>query len=278
MTNSDKKYPIAEVFTSPQGEGVWTGTLMTFIRLAGCSVGKVMTEEKKEQLVQKIMPMQWDDDLGHCRRIPDNASTALVTLSSVPPVPEYTRMCTTYDGREFLCDTDYQTKSLMTCDELVAQIPDKVEYVCLTGGEPLMYNLCPLLHAIAKKGCKIHIETSGTRRPVIDPGYETWFIPRLQSNRYNPLVWLTVSPKLGVLREMLERAHEIKLLVDDQFTVEALPFYNEFRWDSKDNIFIQPINYENAIYQPNMTKVKALQLQYPHWKISTQMHKIWGVR
>lgn len=33
-------YPIAEKFKSVQGEGVYTGTPMAFIRLVGCSVGK----------------------------------------------------------------------------------------------------------------------------------------------------------------------------------------------------------------------------------------------
>lgn len=32
--------PISEIFTSPQGEGLWSGTLMVFVRFAGCSVGK----------------------------------------------------------------------------------------------------------------------------------------------------------------------------------------------------------------------------------------------
>ena len=34
------KYPIAEIFHSVQGEGHWMGLPMTFVRLAGCSVGK----------------------------------------------------------------------------------------------------------------------------------------------------------------------------------------------------------------------------------------------
>lgn len=34
------KYPVAERFFSPQGEGVFAGTPMAFIRLVGCSVGK----------------------------------------------------------------------------------------------------------------------------------------------------------------------------------------------------------------------------------------------
>jgi organic radical activating enzyme len=34
------KYPVAERFIAPQGEGLWTGAPMAFVRLVGCSVGK----------------------------------------------------------------------------------------------------------------------------------------------------------------------------------------------------------------------------------------------
>jgi 7-carboxy-7-deazaguanine synthase len=33
-------YPVVEKFKAPQGEGIYTGTPMAFIRLQGCSVGK----------------------------------------------------------------------------------------------------------------------------------------------------------------------------------------------------------------------------------------------
>lgn len=34
------RYPIAEKFVAPQGEGLYTGTVMAFVRLVGCSVGQ----------------------------------------------------------------------------------------------------------------------------------------------------------------------------------------------------------------------------------------------
>lgn len=37
---NDVRFPIAEKFAAPQGEGVYTGQMMKFIRLVGCSVGK----------------------------------------------------------------------------------------------------------------------------------------------------------------------------------------------------------------------------------------------
>ena len=40
-----KRFPIAETFRSPKGEGLYLGTLMHFIRFAGCSVGKIAFEK-----------------------------------------------------------------------------------------------------------------------------------------------------------------------------------------------------------------------------------------
>src|SRR5258706_12523712 len=36
------KYPVAERFFAPQGEGLFTGTPFAFIRLVGCSVGQTV--------------------------------------------------------------------------------------------------------------------------------------------------------------------------------------------------------------------------------------------
>jgi len=41
------KYPINEIFTSIQGEGVLTGTPMTFIRLQGCDIGCAWCDTKE---------------------------------------------------------------------------------------------------------------------------------------------------------------------------------------------------------------------------------------
>src|SRR6185369_16374948 len=96
--------PVAEVFTSIHGEGHWAGTLMTFIRLAGCTVGKPMAKG--------LLPI---------------LSTGAQST-----------MCTTFDGRQFPCDTDYNMTGKWTVEELLMEIPHNVRHVCITGGEPLM--------------------------------------------------------------------------------------------------------------------------------------------
>ena len=84
--NEEQKYPISEIFTSPQGEGVYAGAMMTFIRLAGCTVGKPFPKEKYQSRKDPI-------EGAH----------------NIPGLAVYTEKCTLYDGREFACDTTPNT-------------------------------------------------------------------------------------------------------------------------------------------------------------------------
>ena len=270
-----KKYPIAEIFTSPQGEGLYTGTLMTFIRFAGCSVGKKMNKQKRAEMLQKVFPLKVNAEHDHFRELPNGE--LVPEESAFRIIPEYTEVCTTYDGREFLCDTDFRTKEVLTVEEIVSKIPEGVEHVCLTGGEPLIHDLLPLITALKKffddrLGVKyhmpcIHIETSGTVDVTdsdefsFDEGY----------------IWLTVSPKLGVLNVMLELADEIKILVDEGFDESKIP--EEMKLESwRFSVWLQPVNFEFDVNRANMRRVLELQKKHPSWRISSQAHKIWNVR
>lgn len=125
-------YPVAETFTSIQGEGAWVGQQMRFIRFAGCTVGEVIPREERE------------------RR----------------NLPLYVERCHTVDGRDFLCDTNFRMATRMSLSE-VFDDATFFSHVCLTGGEPLVQPLQDLLQAWRKRTPKrmIHIETSGTILP-----------------------------------------------------------------------------------------------------------------
>jgi organic radical activating enzyme len=254
----DKKYGIAETFTSLQGEGLYTGTIMHFIRFSGCSVGKKLTEEEKGKFLMKF-------DIESQRK----------GLPVINNLPAYQEKCTLYDGREFLCDTNFQTAKAMSVRELIAEIPDGVERICLTGGEPLDRGLAPLLDTIAEvTQMSVHIETSGTVdfRKVYPEFHQTMQIGKRVSGE--GWLWITVAPKKGVLPEMLEMANEIKLLVDETFEVDNIPntiFSHPLVW-------LQPVNYENAVNQSNVKICLGLLEKYPSWRMSTQMHKLWHVR
>lgn len=226
----DKVYPVSEWFLSPQGEGQYCGAYMQFIRLAGCSVGK---KYPADRYVKHDFPI-------------------------------YTEMCTTFDGREFPCDTNYQPNKKLKSSEIAALIPKDIEHVCITGGEPFNHNLEPLIWHIKElvsKNIQFHVETSGTvplGKALPNIG---WY------NVGN--IWVTVSPKKGVLDDMINRANEIKLLVDEEFDAAKLPESIH----AHPLVYIQPINGENKIDPANMKVTMELQKKHPKWRISIQLHK-----
>jgi 7-carboxy-7-deazaguanine synthase len=232
-------YPISECFDSIQGEGYWAGQRQFFIRLAGCSVGKPFPKERYS--------------------VSQEGSKAL---------PIYTEKCTTWDGRSFECDTDYRVKQHSSVKELTELVPGDCYNVCLTGGEPFIHNLTPLVYELyVNNGIKVHIETSGTRD--IDDAFEG-----VDSYVRND-VWVTVSPKFGCLDSMIKRADEIKLLVDIDF-----PAKNDLlkKLASKKNVYLQPINHEHSIDSHNIKVCQDFLKQYPDWKLSIQLHKVMGIR
>lgn len=244
-----KKYPIAETFCSPQGEGLYAGTLMHFIRFAGCSVGKKLTKSEIEEWEKK------DPNFGRQPNV----------------LPVYTEKCCTYDGREFLCDTDFRTKEVKTTQELLDGIPKGVEHICLTGGEPLNQPLDEFLTAVGDDtNYKVHIETSGT--VSLTDKYPSYH--EMDSHETEGWLWITVSPKKGLLPEMVGLANEIKLLVDDEFDVTKIPE------DILDHhlVWLSPINEEFSLNKKNQEKCIKLLYEHPNWRLACQMHKIWGVR
>ena len=233
--NEHKVYPISELFISPQGEGVYCGTMMAFVRLSGCTVGKPykVSADAKEAAGLSI----------------------------------YQEQCTLWSGVKFACDTDYRVKQRMTVDQILLQIPNDVEHVCITGGEPMMHDLSTLITYLWAKQKKVHIETSGTINNTI-PSKD---------------VWVTVSPKYGVYLDMLKRADEVKILVDGQFnpTEKIKAYYHELIQaislldiaESKP-VYLQPVNNEHTINTENLRLCMEWQKKFPCLRVCVQLHKI----
>ena len=84
-------------------------------------------------------------------------------------------------------------------DELAKEAAEsKPDFIVLTGGEPCVHDLVPLLNALKAVKLKVHLETCGA--------YE---IPE-------GLDWVTVSPKWAKLpvAESLAKADEVKLIIE----------------------------------------------------------------
>lgn len=236
MTSLNELVPLAEHFHSVQGEGEWVGTPMHFIRLSGCPVGSEATKD-------------------------------FITLGkgAIPILEDGVRgsKCKTYDGRFFDCDTNFHQNIKTSFWDLLEETYEK--RICLTGGEPLAHLgkswfRAMLKHAEAKE-IHVHIETSGT---IYDPEI------------YQKAgIWVTVSPKYRVLEQCLEKADEVKLLVDENFRLSNVP---NVVFERKFGVFVCPINGEKNVNQKNVLECMALLTEHPEWKLSVQLHKFIGVR
>lgn len=216
----DYLYHVAETFTSIQGEGVWTGTYMHFIRLAGCNVGCYAKPE---------------DTYSTCR-------SAL--------------------GQPFQCDTNYRQQFTATAAEMLSRVPT-IDHICVTGGEPFLHNLQPLIEAAGAR--EIHIETSGTK---VIPNY----VDDMEA-------WVTCSPKQGFLRENVRRVSEWKFIVGKPDDIAQLyAFLDTNRVPLEAPVFLQPINGVDTIDDAALQLVLACIERNPQFRLSVQMHKYLRMR
>lgn len=130
-------FKIVERFGSFQGEGLWTGTPMFFIRLSQCPVGG-----------QSGLCHAWDGHEFRCDTGPDWHKEGSLEWHS------YTEVNETLDARGCLGEARRQG----------------YRHFCITGGEPAIYKLEQLLEEL-QDGEMLHVETSGTEpMPVLQYG------------------------------------------------------------------------------------------------------------
>jgi 7-carboxy-7-deazaguanine synthase (Cx14CxxC type) len=179
--------------------------------------------------------------------------------------------CNLWTGREAdrasavcnFCDTEFTLVRyrFQTADDLVQEIthhlPDnawdeRTPMVVLTGGEPMLQVDKQLVSALYAVPMFVSVETNGTQP-----------IPfRLD--------WVCVSPKI-LTRLVVDRCDEVKLVypqgIDPQ-TVHDMIAADSYR--------LQPMD------GPNLTENTAAAVEYclanPHWSLSTQTHKVIGVK
>jgi 7-carboxy-7-deazaguanine synthase len=131
-------------------------------------------------------------------------------------------------------------------------------YVVLTGGEPALQELTPLVERLHAAGFEVGIETNGTLDipPAID--------------------WVTLSPKPPVYfvePAVGGRASELKLVVDDQLDIETV----RKLWTAVGRhvpLVLQPENNRPEMIGRIIDWLK----QEPQWRLGIQLHKVLGLK
>ncbi|WP_301003237.1 7-carboxy-7-deazaguanine synthase QueE [uncultured Duncaniella sp.] len=159
------------------------------------------------------------------------------------------------------CDTkeswDMSTAKKMSVRDILDNI--QAEHVVITGGEPTIHNLSPLLCALSDSHKYIAIETNGTS----------------SISGSHLIQWVTASPKAEANYKIHQdlRADEFKYVVNDDFDIGVVPTCVRRQYAGR--IWLQP---DSTDMQYNWNKCMALALANPWARVGVQLHKLMGVR
>ncbi|NIM90425.1 MAG: 4Fe-4S cluster-binding domain-containing protein [Candidatus Aminicenantes bacterium] len=168
------------------------------------------------------------------------------------------------------CDTKYAWKKGK--DYSTFQIIDKIkkqrrrfpaEWVCLTGGEPLLQDLADLVQKLKEERFKIQVETNATIFCSL------------------PVDWYSISPKPEkyLFRpEYKKAAKEVKLVVTKALNLDTVQRLRQ-EFPEKTPIFLQPQSTRKWSLDKGMKLLKqAQQAGIKNTRLSAQLHKIYGLR
>jgi len=231
-----KRYAVKSVWRTVQGEGAWAGRAAVFVRLTGCNM--------------------WT---GYER---DRERDAARTGAACP----------------LWCDTDFtrEGSARLSADDLVDEIQQAaqgaIDFVVLTGGEPLLQADAALIRTLHDAHFEVACETNGT--VALAERFST------ESGDLLPPDWVVCSPKLPEPQLVLEWCDELKLVVPDYRPENYPNLASQVREHSigrekRRFLWLQP---EDGPRRTHATRL-AVDLAHrdPHWRVSVQTHKVLGV-
>ena len=167
------------------------------------------------------------------------------------------------------CDTEFEQFEEME----LACVVDRVQQlggtthdlVVITGGEPLRQNIAPLCEALLAKGLRVQIETNGTLWRELPNGVNIVCSPKISDGKYHP-----IRP------DLLARVDALKFIVsvDD---VDYRTVGEVGQAGTTISIYVQPMDEYDPVKNA-ANAAHALALAQAHgYRLSMQMHKIWGI-
>lgn len=166
------------------------------------------------------------------------------------------------------CDTNWKKYRELTIQEIMEEISKyNCKNVIITGGEPTINNLTPLLKELKDKGYWIAIETNGTN----NIGYEY-------------IDYITTSPKFiyGSKIIKLKKANEVRIVVDTDNKIDFITFCINIRNKIKaKKYFLSPVEIDGEFKNLALLgeiKQKLKERGAGEWEISIQLHKLMGIQ
>lgn len=159
------------------------------------------------------------------------------------------------------CDTDWSKPTLGTLEAIaiVDRLDKTLPLTVITGGEPLIHDLRPLIDMIQQRlDCIVAIETNGTQSTAA-----------LAECDRGP-IWITCSPKPETNWTIHPECafNELKYVIDDKIDIEDMDMDEAFVW-------LQPEGYH---MQESWKKCMEIAMQYPSTRVGVQLHKIMEVK
>ena len=153
---------------------------------------------------------------------------------------------------------DANSHPLTKIEDIINDLDQNVcEYVVITGGEPLMYDLEPLTNLLKKNKFKINLETSGSHplTGVFD--------------------WICLSPKKNtdVIENFYEKCHELKVIVQNNHDLKWAEIQSS-RIKGKCMRYLQPEWNKRKIMLPRIIDYVK---NNSKWKISLQTQKYMNI-
>jgi organic radical activating enzyme len=168
------------------------------------------------------------------------------------------------------CDTKYAWREGrdMTAAEILSIIKRirrrfPADWVCLTGGEPMLQDLKHLLRCFKKEGLKIQVETNSVL-----------FQPL-------PVDWFTVSPKPKRYAHhpgFTRRAKEVKIVVTKTLSFAVIKRLRR-EFPAAIPLLLQPeSNAPWSVAKSLRLVTRALRVGLKNVRVSVQLHKIYKLR
>lgn len=166
------------------------------------------------------------------------------------------------------CDTNWKKYKELTIQEIMKEISKyNCKNVIITGGEPTISDLTPLLKELKDKGYWIAIETNGTN-----------------NISYEYIDYIATSPKFiyGPNIIKLKKANEIRIVVDTSNKKDFINFCIDIKNKIKANkYFLSPVEINGEFKNLALLgeiKQKLKERGAGEWEISIQLHKLMKIQ